>query len=257
MSEHERIEIDGAPPSAEQLRVVALDSYGHFTAMQVRNGGVRGIDRHLVRLTAANREMFGTALDPATVLDHIRHALGDDREASVRVYVREADGRPLIMVTVRPPGGMPAGPWKLRSVPYQRTLAHLKHLSDFGQRYYQRLAHASGYDEALLAGPDGIISEGSITNIGCFDGAGVIWPAAPALDGITMQLLEPALAARGLPSRRAHVRLADLASFAAVFVTNARGIAPVGQVDDKSLRVDDVLMRTLTEAYDAVARDEI
>jgi branched-subunit amino acid aminotransferase/4-amino-4-deoxychorismate lyase len=164
MSEHERIEIDGAPPSAEHLRAVALDGYGHFTAMQVRSRRVRGIDRHLDRLTAANSEMFGTALDPALVRDHIRHALGDDRDASVRVYVREADGTPLIMVTVRPPGGMPAGPWKLMSVPYQRTLAHLKHLADFGQRYYQRLAYSRGYDEALLTGADGNISEGSITN---------------------------------------------------------------------------------------------
>ncbi|HEX9032510.1 MAG TPA: aminotransferase class IV [Streptosporangiaceae bacterium] len=257
MSEHERIEIDGAPPSAEQLRAVALDGYGHFTAMQVRNGRVRGIGRHLDRLTSATSEMFGTALDPALVRDHICHALGDDRDASVRVYVREADGRPLVMVTVRPPGGMPGTPWKLRSVPYQRTLAHLKHLSDFGQSYYLRLAHASGYDEALLTGPDGIISEGSITNIGFFDGAGLIWPAAPSLQGITMQLLGPVLAARGMPSRRAHVRLSDLASFAAVFVTNARSIASVGQVDDQSLEVNDDLTRTLAEAYDSVAWDEI
>ena len=187
-----QVEIDGATASPDQLRAAALGGYGHFTAMQVRGGRVRGFDRHLARLEAANREVFGAGIDAAALRDHIRHALGDDRpDASVRVYVHEADGSPSTMVTVRPPGGMPAAPWKLRSVPYQRSLAHLKRAADFGQRYYQRLAQASGFDEALLTGPDAIISEGTITNLGFFDGAGVIWPAAPALHGITMQLLKP------------------------------------------------------------------
>src|SRR5262249_60863128 len=123
-------------------------------------------------------------------------------------------------------------PWPSQSVPYQRPLCHIKHIAEFGQRYCQRLVRASGFDEALLTGPDAIISEGSISNIGFFDGTNVIWPAAPALAGITMQLLEPALAAAGLPSARAHVRVRDLDSFEGVFVTNARGIASVGQVDD-------------------------
>jgi branched-subunit amino acid aminotransferase/4-amino-4-deoxychorismate lyase len=253
-----QVEIDGVPASPAQLRAAALGGYGHFTAMQVRGGRVRGFDRHLDRLDAANREVFGTGIDAAALAGHIRHALGDDiADASVRVYVQEADGSPSTMVTVRPPGSMPAGPWKLRAVPYQRPLAHIKHTGDFGQRYYQRLAHASGFDEALLTGPDAIISEGTITNIGFFDGAEVVWPAAPALAGITMQLLERALAGHGLSSRRGHVRLAELASFAAVFVTNARGIAPVGLVDDVALPVDDGFMERLADAYESVGWDRI
>jgi branched-subunit amino acid aminotransferase/4-amino-4-deoxychorismate lyase len=253
-----QVEIDGVTASPGQLRTAALGGYGHFTAMQVRGGRVRGFDRHLTRLDAANREVFGAGIDPAAVTEHIRHALGDDiSDASVRVYVHEADGSPSTMVTVRPPGGMPAGPWKLRAVPYQRSLAHIKHTGDFGQRYYQRLAHASGFDDALLTGPDAIISEGTITNIGFFDGAEVIWPAAPALAGITMGLLEPALAEHGLSSRRGHVRLAELASFAAVFVTNARGIAPVGLVDNVRLPVDAGFIGRLADAYESVGWDSI
>src|SRR5262249_12254885 len=155
-------------------------------------------------------------LDPARVRDHIRHALGDDTsDASVRVYLHEAPRGPLVMVTVRPPGGMPGTAWRLQSVPYQRPLAHIKHIGDFGQSYFQRMAHRNGFDEPLLTGPDGAISEGAITTIGFFDGTGVVWPAAPALAGITMQLLDRGLAGSGLRSRRAPVRLPDLGSFAA------------------------------------------
>jgi len=253
-----RIEVDGATASAGQLRAAALAGYGHFTAMQVRDRRVRGLDLHLARLDGANREVFGAGLDAARVLDHIRHALGDDtRDASVRVYVRELRDRPSVMVTVRPPGGMPGAPWKLRSVPYQRSLAHIKHLGDFGQSYFRRLAVRSGYDEALLTGPGGVISEGSITNIGFADGVGIIWPAAPALQGITMQLLNLRLADYGLRPRSVPVRLSDVGSFAAVFVTNARGIAPAGQIDEQAVPVDPALMATLLRAYDSAGWDPI
>lgn len=254
----QRIEIDGVCATAEQLRTVALSGFGHFTAMQVRGRRARGIRHHIARLDSANRELFGVGIDEQLLMARIGHALADDvKDASVRVYVHETAAEPSIMVTVRPPGAMRASPWRLKSVPYQRPLAHIKHIADFGQRYYQRLVHASGFDEALLTGPDAIISEGSITNIGFFDGTNVIWPAAPALAGITMQLLEPALAAARLESVRAHVRVSDLSSFAGVFVTNARGIAPVGHVDDLVLPVDQQLMDRIAASYESVPWDTI
>src|SRR5262245_44199033 len=257
-AELQRIEIDGATATPEQLRAAALGGFGHFTAMQVRGRRVRGLRHHVARLDSANGELFGARIDEQVVRAHIRHALGDDiGDASVRVYVHETAGAPSIMVTVRPPGGMSASPWRLRSVPYQRSVAHIKHTADFGQRYYQRITHASGFDEALLTGPDAMISEGSITNIGFFDGTNVIWPAAPALAGITMQLLEPALAAAGLPSARAHVRVRDLDSFEGVFVTNARGIASVGQVDDIVLPVNQQLMDKVAASYESVPWDSL
>ena len=253
-----RFEIDGVAATVERLSAIAPAGYGHFTAMQVREHRVRGLDRHLARLDAANREMFGVGLDPATVRARIRHALGGGTgDASVRVHVCEMPGGPSVVVTVRPPGGMPAGPWRLRTVPYQRTLAHIKHLGDFGQGYFGRLARSNGFDEALLTGPGGVIAEGSITNVAFFDGDGILWPAAPVLDGITMQLLERQLPACGVPSRRIPVDVSGLHSFRAAFVTNARGIAPVGQIDDLGLPVDGTLLATLTEAYESAGWDPI
>lgn len=108
MTETPRIEINGVSPTAVLLRAAAHNNYGHFTAMQVRNLRVRGLELHLARLAAANREVFGAALDTGAVRDHIRHALGrDTRDAFVRVYVLELQDRPAVMVTVRPPGGRP------------------------------------------------------------------------------------------------------------------------------------------------------
>jgi branched-subunit amino acid aminotransferase/4-amino-4-deoxychorismate lyase len=254
MSEIPRIEINGVSPTAALLRAAAHNNYGHFTAMQVRNQRVRGLELHLARLAAANRDVFGAALDTGAVRGHIRHALGGDtRDASVRVYVLELQDRPAVMVTVRPPGGMPEGPWKLQSVPYQRPVAHIKHASDFGQGYYQRLARRNGFDEALLTGPGGVICEGGTTNIGFSDGSAITWPDGPALAGITMQLLNQQLPGVGLTSRREPIHIPDVSRFAAAFVTNARGIAAVAQIDDRVVPVDARLMKTLTNAYESAS----
>jgi len=253
-----RLEINGSSPTADQLRAVALNGYGHFTAMQVRNRRVRGLDLHLGRLTSATAELFGTELDGGLVTERIRHALGPDiADASVRVYVQRPvpEEPPTIMVIVRPPAEMPAE-FSLQSVPYQRSVAHIKHLGDFGQHYYGALAERNGFGEALLTGPDGLISEGSMTNVGFFDATGVVWPAAAMLHGITMQVLQRELARQSVPSRYSQVRLADLGSFASVFVCNSRGIAAVSRVDDMRLDLDADWMKLLAGSYESAHWDQ-
>jgi branched-subunit amino acid aminotransferase/4-amino-4-deoxychorismate lyase len=219
--------------------------------MQTRDRRVRGLDLHLARLTSAHREMFAEELDEGRVRDHLRTAMEQSPpDASVRVHVQRPDGlaSPAVAVIVRPAQGVPGGPtWRLKSVPYQRSIPHIKHIGDFGQAYHGDLVRRDGYDEALLTAPDGTIAEGSITNVGFFDGSAVVWPDAPQLAGITMQLLQ-----RSLPHRRSRITLADLAAYPAAFATNARGIAAVRAIDGHTFAVDERLMRTLTEAYDAV-----
>jgi branched-subunit amino acid aminotransferase/4-amino-4-deoxychorismate lyase len=251
------IEIDGQDATVAQLRAASVAHYGHFTAMQVRDRRVRGLDLHLARLDAANREVFGAGLDAARLRDQVRHALGETRDASVRICVYEAPDATAVMVTVRPPAAPPATPWRLRTVPYQRPVAHIKHLADFGQSYFRQVARRDQFDEALLTGAAGAISEGSLTNIAFADGDGIVWPSAPALAGTTMQILERALPGRGVPSRHAPVHTADLGSFTAAFATNSHGIVPVGQIDDLVLPVDDTLTRVLIAAYESTAWDPI
>jgi len=223
--------------------------------MQVRARRTRGLALHLARLEAANRELFEAELDGKRVRELIRHALRDVEDASVRVYAFESDDEPTIMVTVKQPGGV-STPQRLQSVRYQRPDAHLKHLAT-GQGFYSRLARRNGFDDALLTTSDGAISESSIANIGFFDGSGVVWPAAPCLHGITMQLLERKLVELGVPTRRAPVRLHDIASFEGTFLSNARGVAAVSEVDGMSLPMQARRMETIADAYASVPWDII
>jgi branched-subunit amino acid aminotransferase/4-amino-4-deoxychorismate lyase len=253
-----RVEIDGRPPTTETLQRFALDNLGHFTAIQVRDARVRGLALHLARLDQGSRELFGVGLDDQRVRDLARHALADDvRDASLRVIVFESPvaGELSVMITLRPPGGMPERPQALRAVRYQRTLAHVKHIGGFGQWYHGHLARRDGYDDALFTDKEGAVSETSIANIGFAGGGEVVWPSAPSLQGITMQLLEPGLAAAGIPTRRVPVRLDELLSYEATFVSNARGIAPVARIDDHVLAVDDHVMAILDRVYADVPWD--
>jgi len=248
------VEVNGQEVSAEALWSTA-SSFGHFTAMQVRGRRTRGLALHLDRLGAANRELFDTGLDAERIRGLIRHALRDVEDAAVRVYVFESDPDPAIMVTVREPGGI-STPQRLKSVRYERPDAHLKHLAT-GQAFYLRLAHRNGFDDALLTGADGLVSETAIANVGFFAASGVVWPSAPLLRGITMQLLERTLPEVGVPSSHAPVRLTDITSLDGAFLTNARGVASVSDIDGARLPVPAERMQALSDAYESVPWDEI
>jgi branched-subunit amino acid aminotransferase/4-amino-4-deoxychorismate lyase len=247
-----------------ELQIASLppdEDYGHFTAMQVRDGATRGLRLHLARLDAANRELFGEPLDGSAVRERLRRELAGRTEASVRFTVRrsaeEPGSAPSTVVTIDDPVAMPVGPLRLKSATYQRPLAHIKHLASAGQRNHRRRALDAGFDEALLTNADGVISEGAITNVGFLDGATVVWPDAPSLAGITMQVIVPALAARGVRSVRRLVRLGDVGSFDGALVTNSWGVATVGAIDDVELPVDKAFGHTLAAAYESVPRDPI
>jgi branched-subunit amino acid aminotransferase/4-amino-4-deoxychorismate lyase len=251
------IEIDGRPvPAEDPLVVPAFFTYGHFTAMQVREGRVRGLALHLARLDSATRELFGSGLDGDHVRKLVRGALerAGVRDASARVYVYWAPdaAAATLAVTVRPPAVMAEAAKSLMPVPYARPVPHIKHLGGFAQTYYGRAAVEAGFDDALLTGEGGVITEGAITNIAFWDGTSVVWPDAPALLGITMALLEPRL-----PSVRRRVTLDGLDAYRAAFVTNSQGIAPVRRIDATEFAVDETLMKTVSEAYASTPWDEL
>ncbi|WP_395360492.1 aminotransferase class IV [Streptomyces sp. YH02] len=246
------IEIDGAPATDPGLLAALMTGFGHFTAMQVRDGRVKGLDLHLDRLDRATRELFGRELDGKHVRALITGALetSGQRNASVRVYAYP-DVRLAVTVAAPAPDG-PGAPQRLTTVEYSRPAPQIKHLGGFGQSYHREAARRAGYDEAVLTSPYGEIAEGAVTNIAFWDGTSVVWPSAPCLHGITMALLEPRL-----ESVRRPVTLADLSGYRAAFVTNSRSIAPVTAIDEVTFAVDEELMERVYSAYDSVEWDEL
>lgn len=241
-----RIETDGHPATAAEL----FSTYGHFTAMQVRDGGVQGLSNHLDRLDAAHRELFGRQLPGERVRDLVRHALADTADASVRVLLRDAE---RVSVSVAEPRQSPAAPQRLRSVQYLRPFPHLKHLGSFAQLEWARRVRLDGYDDALLTAPDGAFAESSIANIGFLrDDGAVVWPDAPQLHGIAMQLVEATT-----PSTRRVVRRDDVAAFAGAFLVNSIGVVAVTTIDDVPLPEPGPLLAGVVERLAAVPSEPV
>jgi branched-subunit amino acid aminotransferase/4-amino-4-deoxychorismate lyase len=252
-SDYIAIEVNGHPAGEAALSLLEHEGWGHFTAMQVRRGRTRGLDLHLSRLEAAHRDVYGRALDGAEIRAGIRHALGSQLDASVRVYGYWAGQ----IVTVREPQDMPGRSQSMTALQFQRPLARLKHVGSWGQGRFREMALAAGFDEGLLVDEAGTISEGTITNVGFWRDGTVIWPDAPKLEGITMLLLRGQLTAAGIPQAEGSVRVQDLASYDGMIVCNARGWAPVGRVDSLMISQDQAFTRVIAAALDGCPWDEI
>jgi branched-subunit amino acid aminotransferase/4-amino-4-deoxychorismate lyase len=238
----QRSELNGGAVGMDDLRALALMNYGHFTSMQVLDGCVRGLDLHLQRLDRSTRELFGHPLDIETTRAYMRRVVGEVTgpiSLRVNVFSRELDrdrlalpARPDVLVTTSTARTISATPLRVRSVRYERESPHIKHVGTFGLFQQRRLAQMAGYDDALFVDATGAVSEGSIWNVGFFDGERVIWPDAPALDGTSMQLLKAGLHERADAMLRRRIELSEIASFRAAFFTNSScAVCPIASID--------------------------
>jgi branched-subunit amino acid aminotransferase/4-amino-4-deoxychorismate lyase len=253
LEDYVTIEVNGCEADRAAMSLLDHEGWGHFTAMQVRGGRVRGLDLHLSRLEAAHQEVYGRALDGQEVRARIRHALGGRPDGSVRVYGYWAG----LIVMVRDPRDMPRRPHSMTAVHFQRPLARLKHVGSWGQGRFREDALAAGFDEGLLVDETGRISEGTITNVGFWRDGTVIWPDAPKLAGITMLVLRRQLLAGGIRQAEEPVRVQDLSDYQGMILCNARGWAPVSRVDNTAVAQDDAFAAVITAAIGNCPWDEI
>ena len=255
--------LNGKPASVDDLRHLVQTNYGHFTAFRVEGGKVRGLDLHLDRLQHATRELFGSELDRERVRAYLRHAItGDASELSVRINVfaraldRERLDQPVeadVLVIATPASAHATAPLRVKSFRYVRDLPAIKHVGTFPLFHHRRLARQSGHDDALFVDADGRIGEGSIWNVGFVDRDGVVvWPDAPQLDGVSMQLLKRGLAQAGMRSVTRAVRLAEAGEFRAAFFTNASvPVRLVAAIDANEYSNDEALRNQLLCCYEA------
>ncbi len=228
--------------------------------MQVEDGGVRGLDLHLARLKQEALELFGGAVPEARLRERMRRALdGRAGRFSLRVQLfsdavtlrrPDAQGEPRVLVAVSEPAAPLDRPLRLQLQTYAREAAHLKHAGTFGLTRARRAAVEAGFDDALFVGPDGMVSEGSIWNIGFVEDGRVIWPRAPMLAGTGQALLERGLEIVGLGGESRPVDRARLAGFSQAFICNsATPACAVAAIDGRSLEVESALIARLRSAW--------
>ncbi len=249
-------------PAAGDLAPLAFAGYAHFTAMQVREGRVRGLDLHLARLTAASVEMFGQALPDAQILDSLRTAIQASPDAHslvATVYspageftVAGPEARPDVLVRTSPPASGPAGPLALAAVEHERMLPQVKHVGEVAKTYYLRQAAAQGFDDAAFVDRQGRLSEASIWNLAFWDGEAVVWPDAAMLRGTTMGIVQRQLARLGVPQHTRAITLADLPGLRGAAVMNSwtPGVA-VDRIGETPFPEAPAFLQWLHRAYNA------
>ena len=251
--------IDGLPAAPEDLACLALTNYGAYTSFRVEEGGARGLDLHLARLDASAVELFGDAVGEDRLRALMRRALDGRADAWLRVSlfsprITHRDptwrGAPQVMVGVFDPPPPLAASLRLQVQTHAREAAHLKHTATFSLMRARRMAREAGYDDALFVDDQGIISEGSLWNIGFVTGDRVTWPEAPSLAGVTQALIERGLEAAGMTSGTGPVPLSELRRFQSAFICNsATPACPVTAIGDHGLEVDADLIARLQAAW--------
>lgn len=261
MNANPRLELNGAPASVDDLRHLVQTNYGHFTALRVEDGRVRGLDLHLDRLQAATRELFGSELDRERVRGYLRHVISGAtgaRSLRVNVFARALDRGHMdatvdvdVLIGASPAPIASTQPLRVKSFVYAREVPLIKHVGTFALFHHRRLARQAGFDDALFVDANGRISEGSIWNIGFVDRSGaIIWPQAPQLDGVGMRLVDAGLASQGLSSSVRPVHLGELATFRAAFFSNANTpVRAIAAIDNCEFDVDAEILERLMEAY--------
>ncbi|WP_410640895.1 aminotransferase class IV family protein [Amycolatopsis sp. lyj-346] len=221
---------NGRAATTEELAPLAFAGYAHFTAMQVRDGRVRGLDLHLDRLRSASVELFGRALPDDRVRSFLRTALDDGpADVSLTATVSSPAGEftagtaaePDVLVRTGPPATGPAGPLTLAISEHERFLPAVKHVGEVAKTYLLHQAIAEGADDAAFVDRRGRFSEGTIWNLAFWDSTSVVWPEAAMLRGTTMGIVARQLNRLGLPQRVREITRADLPSLAGAAVMNS------------------------------------
>lgn len=253
---------NGVPASEADIARMAFAGFAHFTAMQLRDGAVRGLDLHLARLRVASETMFGTQLHDDVILSHLREAIMPGKaDASVAIFVAsttgefEAPSHSSVLETfvrVSAPADPPAGPLSLDVVEHERDLPHVKHVGEVGKTLHLRRARARGFDDALFVNRNGHVSEATIWNVVFWDGSQVVWPRAAILDGVTQQVVRHQLLLAGVEQSTTTVRVNEIDPrwSAAIMNSWSPGIG-VSRVGSNRLADSSQLLQVLHAAFEA------
>ncbi|MGE9763260.1 aminotransferase class IV family protein [Pseudomonas sp. PDM20] len=253
------------PASADDLAPLAFAGYAHFTAMQVRGGGIRGLDLHLERLRNASLRLFGQSHADAEIRAALRSALEqapDDTSLMATVYspageftVAGPEHRPELLVRTSPPSDGPQGPLSLAIAGHERVLPEIKHVGEIAKTWYLREAVAAGFDDAVFTDHRGRFSEATIWNLAFWDGESVIWPRAKMLTGTTMGILQRQLDRLGARQSSLSIDQQDLPRLAGAVVMNSWTPAvPVSRIGDAEIPPAPEFVELLRRAFEAEPR---
>lgn len=254
--------VDGKLAERTQLLPLSFRGHAHFTATQVRNWSVKGLDFHLARLDEASKLLFGMGID----FEQLSEQLSDTskfapRDCSLSITIYSSDGeftrqgqnaRLKTLIRHSPPSDGPKGPFSLKLFRHERHLANIKHVGEIAKTHYMREANDIGFDDALFFSNDGLISEGSIWNVVFWDGQSLVFPKANMLEGTMMQIIKRQAHVQSIEVIERPIIVEDVGEFKCVALMNSwTPCLRVSSIDDVKYGSSEELSYLLTGLYEA------
>ncbi|CCN34254.1 putative Branched-chain amino acid aminotransferase/4-amino-4-deoxychorismate lyase [Vibrio nigripulchritudo POn4] len=254
-------------PNSEICRL-AFSGFAHFTALQVRDRKIKGMDLHLERLKNASMTLFGKTVPDEIVRSYVRTALEKgpaDLSLTVTVYSPKGeftsesmDIEPKVLIRTSAPSNGPDGPLKLAAIHHQRPLANIKHVGEIGKTYYLHQAIRQGFDDAVFIDNNNRISEGTIWNMAFWDGETIVWPKADMLKGTMMTMVQRQLTKLDIPQRTEPVTPEGLSELKGAVVMNSwtPGIS-VSEISSHKFPHSNELSALLHNAYENEPAEDV
>jgi branched-subunit amino acid aminotransferase/4-amino-4-deoxychorismate lyase len=257
----------------ESLRISVLDrnfehGLGLFETLRTWNGHPTLLPRHLERMERSAREL-GLPLDPARLPDPTavlaliganRRAGGGPDDVRIRIVCSggtTSSGDRVPHSSIWMLAGMPVPAGAMRPAVIDETmlvtaddpLARHKTLNYWRKRIAHERASAAGADEVLCVTPDGLVCEGTRTNVFLLRNGRLMTPAAggPLLPGVMRRVVLDYAPRIGLEVDEVPVPIDVLAAADEAFLTNSvHGMLPVSRLLGKLLPAPGPVTRRLS-----------
>jgi len=225
-----------------------LRGYGCFDFMRTYNGRVIFIQDHVQRLFRSAKQIgIELPLSESELIQLVEETLRRNPpvESNVRILVTGGtspdfitpQGRPRIAIMVAPLSQYPPA-WyaegaKIITVAHTRAIPGAKTIDYIRAIMVLAEARQKGAIEAVYVDPEGLVREGTTSNIFAFIGDRLVTPGTDILNGITRQkVLGLAEAIYSVDIR--DLRRSELVHADEVFITSSnRLIVPIARVDDE------------------------
>ena len=237
--------------AADELRISSLDrafehGLGLFESLRTWNGRPLLLERHRARMRAS-AQALGLEFDDTQWpdLQAVSALIAGSHDLRLRITLSgglsNASGRgATLWMTASPLPPPLKGPGAIAAstleVVASDLLARHKTLNYWRMRLAQERALDQGADEVLCVTPDGLVHQGTRTNIVYVESGSLITPAddGPVLPGIMREVVLEHASRLGLATRREPTPLERLQDADEAFLTNSvRGIVPLIRVIDR------------------------
>lgn len=256
------------------LAPLSLFGYGAFTSIKYSSEGFLFLEKHFDRLKYNCHELKINYPGDYKIVEAIKSLLIAnnlfDSECIIRVTLfpeelnwanpqNVKDSKSSILVTTRQMYHLPLD-FSMKTVRMTRNMPHLKTTNYVVNMLAKAEARELGYYDALFVSQEGLITEGTASNIFFIQNDNIYTPNIDVglLEGITRATVIQLCKDLNISLIPSNIGINKLKDFQSAFITNAsQGAHPVELIDDYKFDTSHPLLTQIKCAYDKLPKTKL